>query len=145
MAGGVLQVLDPPDDEGRTLHLTIDLQADFALNQPLSPFALAALELLDREAPDYALDVVSRHRGDVEDPGPSSAPAGPRQGEAIAQMKAEGIEYEERMELLEEVEHPQPLREELDAAYETYRRATRGWPTTSCVPSRSSGRWPSAP
>ena len=42
---------------GRIVRLTVDLQLDFALNQPLSPFALAALELLDRESPDYALDV----------------------------------------------------------------------------------------
>ena len=41
-------------------------------------------------------------------------------GEAVAAMKAEGIEYEERMELLQEVTHPQPLAELLDAAYETY-------------------------
>ena len=37
-------------------------------------------------------------------------------------MKAEGIEYEERMELLEDVTYPKPLQELLEAAYETYRR-----------------------
>ena len=37
-------------------------------------------------------------------------------------MKAEGIEYEERMELLEDVTYPQPLAELLEAAYELYRR-----------------------
>ena len=47
-----------PDAEGRTARLTVDLQPDFALNQPLSPFALAAFELLDRESPTYALDVL---------------------------------------------------------------------------------------
>jgi hypothetical protein len=43
-------------------------------------------------------------------------------GEAVAAMKAEGIDYEERMELLEEVTHPRPLAELLEVAYETYRR-----------------------
>jgi hypothetical protein len=43
-------------------------------------------------------------------------------GEAVAAMKAEGIEYDERMELLEDVTHPQPLRELLEHAYEAYRR-----------------------
>ena len=38
------------------LVLTHDLPEDFALNQPLSPFALAALDLLDPDSPDYALD-----------------------------------------------------------------------------------------
>jgi len=43
-------------------------------------------------------------------------------GEADAQMKADGIEYEERMELLEDVSYPKPLEELLGAAYEIYRR-----------------------
>ena len=33
------------------IRLTVDLQPNFALNQPLSPFALAAIELLDRSEP----------------------------------------------------------------------------------------------
>ena len=41
-------------------------------------------------------------------------------GEAVAAMKAEGIEYDQRMELLEEVTWPKPLEELLDAAFETY-------------------------
>ena len=42
-------------------------------------------------------------------------------GEAVAQMKADGIEYEERMERLENVTYPKPLEELLTAAYEIYR------------------------
>jgi hypothetical protein len=42
-------------------------------------------------------------------------------GEAVAAMKSEGIDYDERIELLDEVTHPQPLAELLEAAYETYR------------------------
>jgi hypothetical protein len=36
-------------------------------------------------------------------------------------MKADGIEYDERMELLEDVTWPKPLAELLEQAYETYR------------------------
>jgi hypothetical protein len=43
-------------------------------------------------------------------------------GEAVAAMKAEGIEYEERMALLEDISYPKPLDELLGAALETYRR-----------------------
>ena len=50
------------------MRLTVDLQDDFALNQPLSPFALAALELLDRESPAYALDVLSVVESTLDDP-----------------------------------------------------------------------------
>src|SRR3954452_2483593 len=45
---GVVEELAEPDPEGRRVRIVGDLQLDFALNQPLSPFALAALELLDR-------------------------------------------------------------------------------------------------
>jgi hypothetical protein len=39
LKAGVVEQLPAPDDEGRTVRLTVDLQADFALDQPLSPFA----------------------------------------------------------------------------------------------------------
>src|SRR5262250_1595339 len=51
LAGGVVERLDEPDSEGRLVRLTVDLQDDFALNQPLSPLALAAIGLLDRDSP----------------------------------------------------------------------------------------------
>ena len=86
------------------MRLTVDLQLDFALNQPLSPFALAALDLLDRESPTYALDVVSVIEATLDDPRQVlSAQQHKARGEAVAAMKADGIEYEERMELLEDV------------------------------------------
>lgn len=123
IAGGVVEALDPPAADGTTVQLTVDLQDDFALNQPLSPFAVAALELLDREDPGYALDVVSVIEATLEDPRPIVvAQRKAARDAAIAEMKADGLEYDERMELLEEVTHPQPLRDLLEAAYETYRR-----------------------
>jgi superfamily II RNA helicase len=118
LAGGVIE--RTPDG---TYRLVEDLQLDFALNQALSPFALACLELLDREAPDYPLDVVSVIESTLEDPRQVlSAQRQKARGEAVNAMKSEGIEYEERMVLLEDVTHPRPLLEMLDAAYETYRR-----------------------
>ncbi|HEX5542623.1 MAG TPA: DUF3516 domain-containing protein [Micromonospora sp.] len=123
LAGGVVERLDTPDEEGRTVRLTVDLQFDFALNQPLSPFALAAMELLDAESPTYALDVLSVIESILDDPRQVlSAQQHKARGEAVAAMKADGIEYDARMELLEEVTHPRPLAELLDAAYEMYRR-----------------------
>src|SRR5690606_3287482 len=120
---GVVEQLDEPDEEGRRVRLTVDLQFDFALNQPLSPFALAAIELLDPESPTYALDVVSIIESTVEDPRPVLVQQEYKaRGEAVAEMKAEGIDYEERMALLEDVSYPKPLEELIMAAYETYRR-----------------------
>ncbi|MBV8539593.1 MAG: DUF3516 domain-containing protein [Pseudonocardiales bacterium] len=122
LAAGVVERLAVPDEQGRTVRLTGDLQLDFALNQALSPFALAAIELLDPESVDYPLDVLSVLEATLEDPRQVlSAQLSKAKGEAVAAMKAEGIEYEERMRLLEDVSYPMPLAELLDAAFETYR------------------------
>jgi superfamily II RNA helicase len=123
LAGGVVERLDQPDAEGRWVRLTVDLQDDFALNQPLSPLALAAIELLDRESPVYSLDVLSVIEATLDNPRQVlSAQLNRARGEAVAAMKAEGIEYEERMELLDEVTYPRPLADLLEGAYNIYRR-----------------------
>ncbi|PZE36833.1 DUF3516 domain-containing protein [Curtobacterium sp. MCSS17_006] len=102
-------------------RLTVDIAPNFALNQPLSPFALAAFELLDPSSPTYALDMVSVVEATLDDPRAIlSQQQFKERGEAVARMKQEGIEYEERMELLEEVTWPRPLSELLEAAYEAY-------------------------
>ncbi|MBW3648379.1 MAG: DUF3516 domain-containing protein, partial [Actinobacteria bacterium] len=122
LQAGVIERLAAPDSRGRTVRLTVDLQADFALDQPLSPFAVAALELLDRESPTYALDVLSVMESTLDDPRQVlAAQRNKAKGEAVAEMKQQGIEYDERMELLEQISYPQPLAEELFAAFETYR------------------------
>jgi len=120
------------------IRLTVELQANFALNQPLSPFALAAIEMLDPEVelgrgPDatpagdsvgtghYALDVVSVIEATLDDPRPILSQQQFRaRGEAVAAMKREGIEYDERMELLEEITWPKPLDGLLAQAYEVF-------------------------
>jgi len=123
LAGGVVERLATPDEEGRWVRLTVDLQEDFALNQPLSPLALAAIQLLDRSSPDYPLDVLSVVESTLDDPRQVlSAQLFKARGEAVAAMKAGGIEYEERMELLEAVTYPQPQADLLEAAYNIYKQ-----------------------
>ena len=123
LAGGVVERLEEPDADGRSVRLTVDLQFDFALNQPLSPLALAAIELLDRDSPGYPLDVLSVIEATLDDPRQVLAAQLFRaRGQAVEQMKADGIEYEERMELLTEVTYPRPLEDLLQAAYDIYRR-----------------------
>ncbi|MGI8994385.1 MAG: DUF3516 domain-containing protein, partial [Nocardioidaceae bacterium] len=122
LAGGVVERLAAPDPDGRGVRLTVDLQPNFALDQPLSAFAMASLSLLDKEAPTYALDVVSVIESTLEDPRQIlSAQLFKARGEAVAAMKSEGIEYDERLELLDDVTYPRPLAGLLEAAYETYR------------------------
>jgi superfamily II RNA helicase len=103
------------------IRLTVDLSPDFALNQPLSPFALAAFELLDPDAPGFALDMISIVESTLDDPRAVLAQQEfVARGEAVAAMKADGIEYDERMELLEAVTYPRPLDELLTAAFEEF-------------------------
>src|SRR5580700_224785 len=123
LAGGVVEQLPAPDESGRRVRLTVDLQYDFALNQPLSPFALAVISLLDVESPSYPLDVLSVIESTLDDPRQVlSAQRFRARGEAVAQMKADGVEYEERMELLDGVTYPRPLADTLEGAYDIYRR-----------------------
>ncbi|MEU5879855.1 DUF3516 domain-containing protein [Spirillospora sp. NPDC047279] len=123
LAGGVVERLELPDEQGRWARVTVDLQEDFALNQPLSTFALATFEILDPASPTYALDVLSIIESTLDDPRQIlAAQLNKARGEAVAEMKAEGMEYEERMEALQDVDYPKPLEEELEAAYEIYRR-----------------------
>jgi hypothetical protein len=120
--GGVVEELAEPDERGRTVRVTVDLQADFALNQPLAPFALAALDLLDPESPTWALDVVSVIESVLEDPRPVLASQTFKaRGEAVARMKADGLDYDQRMAELETVTHPRPLAELLEPMFDVYR------------------------
>ncbi|HET6693696.1 MAG TPA: DUF3516 domain-containing protein, partial [Pedococcus sp.] len=137
LTAGVVQPIDPPDDSGRTVRLVDDLQLGFALNQPLSTYALATFDTLDPESPTYALDVVSVLEATLEDPRPVlNAQAFKARGEAVAEMKAEGIEYDERLELLEEVTWPKPLQELLEHTYELYRQ-THPWISESALSPKS--------
>src|SRR3954449_4962475 len=127
LAAGVLERLAAPDAYGRTLQLAPELQDDFALNQPLARFAMGAFELIDPESETYALDVLSVVESILDDPFPIlMAQANKAREAAVAEMKAEGIEYEERMRLLEGVTYPKPLAEGLEQALALYRE-THPW------------------
>ena len=115
-------VVKEEHEDGSVSYLTtVDLPQDFALDQPLSPFLLAALELLDPESETYALDVISMVEATLEDPRQVLRVQERHAREkAIAEMKADGIEYEERMEKIQEVTYPKPLEELLSMAFEQY-------------------------
>lgn len=124
LQAGVLERVDEPEADGRRYRLTVDLPPDFALNQPLSTFALAAVDVLDPASETYALDVVSVIEATLEDPRQIlAAQLNKARGEAVAAMKAEGIEYDERIELLDEVTYPKPLDELLGHTFEVYLRS----------------------
>jgi len=102
----------PPDESGRKLRVNVELQDDFSMNQTLSLYLMDTIPLLDYEAPDFALDLVTLVESILEDPDQILRKQLDRvKGRAIAEMKMAGIEYEQRMAELEKLEYPKPLRE----------------------------------
>ena len=124
---GVLTRLKTPDAYGRRYVLTEALPADFALNQPLAHFALAALDTLDPESPEHTLEIVSVIEAVLEPPRQILfAQQHEARGKAIENLKADGVEYDERMALIEEITWPKPMAERLEALFEVY-RGTHPW------------------
>ena len=118
-AGVVERTPDSP--AFRPYTLTRELDRDFALNQPLSPFALAFLTILDPDSDTYALDVISTFEAILDDPRQLlQAQQSAARGEEIAALKADGVDYTERMALIEDVTYPKPLADELDEAFDTF-------------------------
>jgi len=119
----VVEHLSEPDDMGRTVRVTIDLQDDFALTQPLSLFAVEAIEALDRQALDYELNVLSVVEAVIESPGVIlAAQLNQLRTELVTELKSAGVEYDERMEKLDELEAPQPLADFLYPAFDIFRQ-----------------------
>jgi len=124
---GIVEELDEPDDEGRLVRIGVDLQDDFALHQPLSLFALEVIPELGDEGPDHtpelhALDLLSVVESVLENPGVILAAQVNRlKTELVNRLKMEGVEYEERMERLNEVRPPRPLAEFLYGTFDVFR------------------------
>jgi len=70
----------------------------------------------------YALDVISMVEATLEDP-KQVLRAQERQARdaAMIRMKEDGLEYDERMDRLQEITYPKPLEDMLDAAFDQYR------------------------
>jgi hypothetical protein len=99
----------PETEEGSTLRVNVDLQDDFSMDQVLSLYLLETVPLLDAESPDYALDLLTLVESILENPEIILRRQLDRlKDEAVARMKAEGMEYEQRMEELDKLEYPKP-------------------------------------
>ena len=131
-------VVHDVDENGQDAYsVTMDLPEDFALDQPLSPFLLAALELLDPESPEYAFDLVSMVEATLEDPRQVlRAQERKARDAAMAEMKMDGVDYDERLERIAEVTYPKPLEDLLDAAFGKYCDAVP-WARDYCLRPKS--------
>ncbi|HEX7485531.1 MAG TPA: DUF3516 domain-containing protein [Vicinamibacterales bacterium] len=100
----------PMTEEGSTLRVNMDLQDDFSMDQTLSLYLLETIPLLDPESPDYGLDLLTLVESILENPELILRRQLDRiKDRAVAQMKADGVEYDQRMEELEKLEYPKPL------------------------------------
>ncbi len=120
---GIVEVLPEPDESGRPVRVNMDLQDEFRLNQPLGLFAVEAVSVLDQEAPDYHLQVLSVAESVLEDPlAVLLAQRDAARDTLMTRMKEEGVEYEERMARLAEVTWPRPEAEFIEPAFDTFAR-----------------------
>lgn len=106
---------------GSTLRVNVELQDDFSMDQALSLYLLETIPLVDPAQPDYALVVLSLVEAILEDPEVILRRQLDRlKGQAVAQMKLDGLDYEQRMAELEKLEHPKPNRDFIYATFNAF-------------------------
>lgn len=102
------------------VKLHIDLQEDFTMNQALGLYLLEAIPQLDKEAPEYSLNLITLVEAILEHPAAIlKAQVNKLKSDLVNQLKADGVEYDDRMEQLDQVTHPMPGK---DFIYDTFNR-----------------------
>jgi hypothetical protein len=113
--------ITPPTETGAYLRVNVSLQDDFSMDQTLSLYLLETIPLLDPQAPDYALDLLTLVESILEDPGVILRKQLDKvKDRKMAEMKQDGVEYEERMAELEKLEYPKPKREFVYATFNAF-------------------------
>ena len=109
----IVEILDPAaSPDGRKLRVNVELQDDFSMDQTLSLYLLETIPLVDPEREDYALVVLTLTESILENPEIILRKQLDKiKGRAVAEMKMQGVDYEDRMDALEELEYPKPHRE----------------------------------
>lgn len=108
-------------DAAGHIELNRQLPPTFALNQTLAAFALAALELLDPLSPTFTLDCVSVVEAILEDPRPLLyAQEKAEKRKVAAALRMEGVEYNQRVDLIEATTWPKLLEELLQGAFQSF-------------------------
>lgn len=135
---GVVEIVST--ERGRRAMVSADLQQDFSLNQALSLYLLDTLGLLDPETETHSLDVLTLVESILENPEVVLLRQLDKlKTEAIAEMKAQGIEYDERMQKLEEMEYPKPNREFVYGTFNAF-AAKHPWVGTENIRPKSIAR-----
>lgn len=113
----IIEVI-PRTDAGTRVRVNVDLQADFSMDQTLSLYLHETIPLLDPDSEDYALNLLTLVESILENPGAIlRRQLDHLKGQAVAAMKAEGLDYDQRMAELDKLEHPKP---QADFVYATF-------------------------
>src|SRR4029077_2988043 len=108
---GIVEII-PRTIEGSRVRVNVDLQEDFSMDHALSLYLFETIPLLDAEAETHALDLLTLVESILENPElllrrhPDKL-----KDRKVAEMKAEGLDYDHRMAELEKMEYPKPLRD----------------------------------
>jgi hypothetical protein len=112
------------DPESRRARIHVDLQEDFSLHHALSLWLIDTVPRLELEGPTYALDLLTLVESILEDPEfVLRQQLEVLKREKLAELKMAGVEYEQRIEELEKLEHPKPLREFVYGTFNDFARA----------------------
>lgn len=120
-AAGVAERLR--DEHGRCTGVRMgdEVGTDLRLSSPLAPFAIEVIGAFDELAADYTIDVVSVVESTLDDPmAILLAQRNAARTAELNRLKAEGVEYEDRLNALDAITWPMPLAELLAACFATY-------------------------
>jgi superfamily II RNA helicase len=117
---GVVEIV-PRTEGGSRVRVNVELQDDFSMDQTLSLYLLETIPLLDPDSPEHPLDVLTLVESILENPELIlRRQLDKLKDRAVAEMKAEGLDYDQRMEQLEKLEYPKPLRDFIYASFNAF-------------------------
>lgn len=127
LEAGIVELQSNEGRSGQSVVVSESLQRDFSLHQSLSLFLIHAIDRLDQESETYPLDLLTLVESILEHPRPVLASqVNKLKGQLVAELKAAGVPYEERMEKLEDVTWPKPNEDWIYAQFDHF-RDTRPW------------------
>jgi superfamily II RNA helicase len=120
-AAGLIQLVRGNSYLAPHIKISDDLQRDFSLNHTLGLWLLDTLPEVNLVSDTYALDILTLVEAILEEPVPVlRAQRDKAKGIKIHELKAQGMEYAERMEELDKVEHPKPLRDFIYSSFNIF-------------------------
>lgn len=112
------KIIDLGSRSGDGIKVNVELQDNFSLDETLALYVIDTLKLINPESENYALDVLTLVESIVENPEIILRRQLDRVKSAkLAELKMDGVQFEERMLELEKLEYPKPNR---DFVYSTF-------------------------